>query len=161
MARTDVYVDRKGREIVLTGVDREERQLIARLRRRARMHSDWTDFGNYWTRVVAAFFDARGLTRSAMRRTAAYQIAQDLGSRLGIAAGLIRPPDYRDDLEELIREEFASRSAFCAVTGIAEDALDAFLAGRQELPLDTLSPALEKIGYRLQIHRASGRKRTG
>src|SRR5689334_20208727 len=100
MKRGDVYVDRKGREIDLTGVDSEERKLIARLRRRARTHPDWTDFGNYWTRAVTAFHDGHGLTRSAARRTAVYQVAQDLASRLGIAAGLIRPPDYRDDLEE-------------------------------------------------------------
>src|SRR5262245_53169810 len=127
MKRANASVDRKGRAIDLTGVDAEERKLIARLRRRARAHPDWTDFGNYWTRAVAAFYDARGLSRAAARRTAAYQIGQDLGSRLGIAAGLVRPPDYRDDLEELIREEFASRRAFCAATGIAEDALNTFL----------------------------------
>jgi hypothetical protein len=161
MKRADVYMDRKGREIALTDVDKEERKLIACLRRRARTHPHWTDFGNYWTRTVSAFYDARGLTRAAARRTAAYQIAQDLGSRLGIAAGLVRAPDYRDDLEELIREEFPSRRAFCAATGIAEDALNAFLAGRQELPLDTLNAALEKIGYRVQIHRALERKKTG
>jgi hypothetical protein len=161
MKRTDVYVDRKGREIALTEVDEEERKLIARLRRRARTHPDWIDFGNIWTREVAAFFDARGLTRAAARRTAAYQIAQDLGSRLGIAAGFVRPPDYRDDLEELIRERFGSRRAFCKATGLAEEGLTAFLAGRQELPLDALNAALERIGYRVRISPSLERKKTG
>jgi hypothetical protein len=161
MKRTDVYVDRKGRDIVLADVDEEECKLIARLRRRARTHPDWTVFGNFWMREVAAFSDARGLTRAAARRTAAYQIGQDLASRLGIAAGLVRPPDYRDDLEELIREQFSSRRAFCKATGIAEDALEAFLAGRQEFPLATLNAALEKVGYRLHIIATPRRKKTG
>ncbi len=161
MKRTDVYVDRKGREIALAAVDQQERKLIARLRRRARTHPEWTDFGNFWTREVAAFYDARGLGRAAARRTAAYQIGQDLASRLGIAAGLVRPPDYRDDLEELIREQFPSQRAFCQATGISEEALSAFLAGRKDLPLEVLNEALERIGYRLHIVAAPQRKKTG
>jgi hypothetical protein len=161
MKRADVYVDRKGRNIVMTDADEEERGLIARLRRRARTHPNWTDFGNFWTREVAAFYDARGLTRAATRRTAAYRIGQDLASRLGIAAGLVRPPDLRDDLEELIREQFRSRRAFCKATGITEDALNAFLAGRQEMPTEALNAALEKVGYRLHILPVREQKKTG
>jgi hypothetical protein len=41
-----------------------------------------------------------------------YRIAQDLSSRLGIARGMIRPPDYLDQLEDLALDHFPSRRAF-------------------------------------------------
>src|ERR1700736_2092796 len=90
MKTPDVYVDLKGREIALSGLDAEERRLLARLRRRARTQPSWIDFGNYWARAVAAFYDARGLPRTQSRQTPVYRVAQDLCSRLGIAAGLVR-----------------------------------------------------------------------
>lgn len=155
------YVNLRGREIALTGLDAEERRLIERLRRRARTHPDWADFRNYWTREVAAFYDARGVSRPRSRQTAVYRIAQDLSSRLGIGAGLIRPPDYRDELERLIREDFPSRRAFCKATGLSEDMLSHVLAGRKDFALDTLTEALAKIGYGLRILAAPGLKRTG
>jgi hypothetical protein len=161
MKPADVYVDLKGREISLTELDKEERALLARLRRRARTQPDWTDFRNYWTREVAAFYDARGLSRRQSRETVVYRIAQDLSSRLGIAAGLVRAPDYRDELEELIRERFPSRRAFCEATGLSEDMLSHVLAGRKDFALDTLTEALAKIGYGLRILPAPGLKRTG
>src|SRR5947209_8435283 len=111
--QADLYVDLDGNAIALARLDGEERRLVARLRRRARTHPDWCAFGNYWTRAVARFYDARGLPRRQAQQTAAYQIAQDLSSRLGIAAGLIEPPDYLGDLEELVLNRFPSRQAFC------------------------------------------------
>jgi hypothetical protein len=144
-------VDLKGREISLSGLDAEERQLLARLRGQARTQPRWTGFGNYWTREVAAFYDARGLTRAQSRQTPVYCVAQDLWSRLGIAAGLVRPPDYRVELEELIREKFPSRRAFCEASGLTEDMLSHVLVGRKDLSLKKLTGALERIGYRLAI----------
>lgn len=161
MKPADFYVDLRGREITLTGLDDEERKLLGRLRRRARTNPDWADFRNYWTREVAAFYDARGLSRARSRQTAVYRVAQDLSSRLGIAAGLVRPPDYRDELERLIREDFPSRRAFCKATGLSEDMLSHVLAGRKDFALDTLTGALAKIGYGLRILPAPGLKRTG
>jgi len=161
MKRRDVYVDLYGHEIALAGLDAEERRLVARLRRRAQTHPDWTAFDNYWMRQVGALYDARGVSRRVSRASVPVRIAQDLSNRLGIAAGLIRPDDYRSELDELIREQFPSRQAFCEATGIADDALSDFLAGRQELPLDRLNAALEKIGYRLHIVPALAQKKTG
>ncbi len=168
MKPADVYVDLQGREISLTGLDEEERKLIGRLRRRARVHPDWIDFRNYWTREVAAFYDARKVPRPQSRQTAAYRVAQDLGSRLGIEAGLIRPPDYRDLLDRLIREHYPSRRAFCDATGLSEAMLSHVLAGRKDLSLAALTKALARIGYRLRIvpmpemkPAAKTRKRTG
>jgi hypothetical protein len=169
MKRADVYVDLDGHEIALAGLDGEERRLVARLRRRARTHPDWTDFDNYWTHEVGTFYDAHGVPRRVSRNSVPFRIAQDLSSRLGIAAGLVRLGDWRDDLEDLVRDEFPTRRAFCEATGIAEDMLSHVLAGRKDLSLAALTKALERIGYGLHIRRlpevrpaATGRKkRTG
>ena len=85
-----------------------------------------------------------------MSRTIPWRIAQDLSSRLGLAAGLVRPDDYQGDLEDLIREKFPTRRAFCKATGIAEDMLSHVLAGRKDLSLEA-DQGVARIGYRLRI----------
>jgi hypothetical protein len=161
MNAIEVYVNLQGQEIALGGLDGEERKLLARLRRRSRTHPDWADFTSYWMREVAAFHDGRGLTRPQSRHTPVYRIAQDLCSRLGIAAGLVRPPDYRAEVEKLIRLKFRTRRAFCEASGLSEDMLSHFLAGRKDLSLASLAEALARIGYRLGIVPAEPAKRTG
>lgn len=167
MKRTDIYVDLDGHEIALAGLDDGERRLVARLRRRAQTHPDWTDFDNYWTREVGAFYDARGVSRRKSRQRVPFRIAQDLSGRLGIASGLVGPSDWLGDLEELIREHYPSRQAFCQATGLSEDVLHQVLMGRADLSLRSLTEALERIGY---VPRsaplpaealAAARKRTG
>jgi hypothetical protein len=74
-----------------------------------------------------------------------------LSSRLGIASGLVRPDDYQGDLEDLVRERFPSRRAFCEASGLSEEALRDLLAGREGLSLGALTRALERVGYRLRI----------
>jgi hypothetical protein len=151
MRQTDVYVDLEGQALSLAGLDADERRLVSRLRRRAGTASDWDAFNNYWTAAVPAFYEARGLSRLAVARTVPWRIAQDLSGRLAVAAGLARVPDYRDELEELIRTKFPSRRAFCKATGLSEDMLSHVLAGRKDLSLAALTGALERIGYRLCI----------
>jgi hypothetical protein len=158
---TNTYVDLNGQEISLANLDPEERLLVARLRRRARTHPDWFDFGSYYMRAVADFYDSRGVSRKAAVRTHVFRIAQDLSGRLGIAAGFVRPPDYRDELENLILTKFPSRRAFCKATRISEDMLSHVLAGRKDLSLEKLSEALGRIGYTLHFTPAPRRKRTG
>src|SRR5207248_2726918 len=113
------------------------------------------------TREAAAFYDARGVPRPESRRSAVYRVAEDLWSRLGIAAGLVRPPDYRAELDGLIRHKYATRRAFCEATGLSEDMLSHVLAGRKDLSLGALTKALERIGYRVAIAPMAERKRTG
>lgn len=161
MNANDVYVNLQGQEIALGGLDDEERKLLARLRRRSRNHPDWADFTSYWMGAAAAFYDGRGLTRGQSRRTAVYRIAQDLCSRLGIAAGLVRPLDYRAEVDRLIRLKFRSRRAFCAASGLSEDMLSHFLAGRKDLSLASMAEALARIGYRLHIVPAAPTGRAG
>jgi hypothetical protein len=78
-------------------------------------------------------------------------VAQDIGSRLGIAQGKMRQSDYRDELEQLILTRFKTRREFCEATGLSEDMLSHVLARRKHLAVDTLYSALEKVGYTLHI----------
>src|SRR5262249_12777134 len=106
---------------------------------------------NYWMRELQALYGARGIRRSAVKERAPFRIAQDLSARLGIASGLVRPDDCEGDLAALIRERFGSTAAFCKATGLAEDAVDRFVAGRGDLPVTALQEGLERIGYNLRI----------
>jgi hypothetical protein len=157
----EIYVDLRGRQIAIAALDADERKLLARLQRRASSNPSWTDFGNFWVREVAAFYDGRGVSRTRSRQSPIYRIAQDLCSRLGIAAGLVRRPNYRAELEELIRLNYRTRRAFCDATGLSEPMLSHVLAGRKDLSLGSLSKALDRIGYRLQITPTVKAKRTG
>ncbi len=135
----------------LAALDADERVLLEKLQTRAESNSDWNDYSNYWMSVVADFYKARGLTRQETITTIPYRIGQDLGSRIGIKAGMVRPSDYRDELEGLIRTRFHSQREFCAATGLSEDMLSHVLARRKHLAVDTLADALAKIGYTLHI----------
>ena len=151
MSRSKTYVDLNGREISLADLDPEERKLVLALERRAESCRDWNEFDNYWTKAVGEFYDARGLARSEHKRTPIYRIAQDLSGRLAVAAGMARLPDYRDELEGLIRNRFKTRREFCKATGLAEDMLSHVLARRKHLSMETLVQALARIGYVLRI----------
>jgi hypothetical protein len=151
MNRTDVYVDLRGREIPLATLDDEELELVSVLQHRAESHPDWIDFDNYWVGAVADLYDGRGVPRTQSSRTPVFRIAQDLSGRLAIASGWARAPDYRDELEELIRTHFKTRREFCEATGIAEDMLSHVLARRKHMSIETLAHALDRIGYSLRI----------
>ncbi len=161
MKTTEAITDRNGRRTTREGLDRDERALVARLRRRARTSPDWDAFDNYWTQAVPAFYAARGLGGKAVTRTAVWRIAQELSSRLASAAGVAREPvDYRDELETLILKDYPSRRAFCEATGLSQDMLSHVLAGRKDLSLPALEQALQRIGYRLRIQPAPEAKNT-
>jgi hypothetical protein len=150
MSQTREYLDLKGRSHSLADLDTEERALIRELTGHAGSHS-WSDYSNFWMPKVSELYSRRGLSRGEVLRTVVYRIAQDLGSRLAVAEGLARPPDYRDDLAELIRTRFRTRREFCEATGVSEDMLSHVLAKRKHLAIDTLTEALGRIGYTLHI----------
>jgi len=151
MKQNDVYVNLDGDRIALASLDAQERKFLARLRRRARTRPDWNDFDNYWTVALPAFYVARGVVRKTVPQTTLWQIAQDLSSRLGIAAGFIRPPDFLDELDELVHFKFGSERAFCTATGMPEALIRQVRAGRADMSLETLAKGLERIGLRLRI----------
>lgn len=151
MIQPNSYVTLKGEAVSLSSLDNEERKLLTRLKRRAKTHPDWNDFENYWGCLLADFYDGRRAPREKSSQTGLFRIAQDLSSRLAVAAGIARPPDYRDELEELIRSRFKTRREFCRATGISEDMLSHVLARRKHLSMDTLTEALSRIGCTLRI----------
>ncbi|HUY89109.1 MAG TPA: hypothetical protein VMV10_10270 [Pirellulales bacterium] len=151
MIHPNEYVDLDGCRLQLATLDTQERELVQELKARAESHPDWNDYSNFWMAKVGDFYKARGLTRKETIGTVPYRIGQDLCSRIGIKAGLVRPSDYRDELEGLIRTRFRTRREFCEATGLAEDMLSHVLAKRKHLAVDTLAEALAKIGYTLHI----------
>lgn len=148
--KTDTYTDLKGRSHDLAEFDARERALIRQLMSRARS-SDWEQFSNFWMPRVHEFYAARGLNRRAIRETIVFRIGQDLASRLAVSEGLARAPDYRDELEEIIRLNFRTRRDFCAASGLSEDMLSHVLSRRKHLAVDTLAAALERVGYALRV----------
>lgn len=145
------YTDLRGRNYDLADLDREERELVSRFQEEVTHEPDWHEFENKWRQAVRDFHRARGVAAAEMTETAVYRIAADLAGRLMVAQGLARAPDYRDELQELIRERFKSQRAFCEATGISEDMLSHVLARRKHLAIDTLEKALARIGCTLRI----------
>lgn len=160
--RSADYVNLYGESISLDGLDAEERALVNRLRRRARTQPDWCTFRNFAVNAVGDFYDRRGISRTKSRESPVFRIALDLSGRLGIAEGSIAPPtfDYREQLERLVLQ-FPTREAFCKAAGISRTMLSHVLAGRKDLSLESLSKALERIGYRVHFTPLAKAKRTG
>ena len=151
MSEPETYKSLRGRTFQLSSLDAEERQLVERFMAKAAEPADWTEFENYWPTEVLRTYEGRPMDRRAMAETVPFLIAQDLGSRLAIKAGMARMPDYRDEIEEIIRTKFATRKQFCDATGLSESLLSHVLHHRKNLAFSTLSKALGKIGYRLHI----------
>jgi hypothetical protein len=147
----DYYRDLDGQTYSLNHLANDERALISELKARASSGADWVEFSNYWMATVHDFYHARGLSRQQIQQTAAFHIAQDLASRIGIASGMMRISDYRDELEELIRTRFKTQRAFCEATGLSEDMLSHVLNKRKHLAIDTLADALARVGYAIHI----------
>ena len=128
----------------------KERRLLSRLKRLAN-RCDTAEYRNRSLEEIAAFYEDRGLSRREIVKTPLYKVAQDYGARKQVERGEARAPDYRDQLEELIRTKFPTRRAFCEATGLSEDMLSHVLSRRKHLSVDRLSEALGRIGYSLTI----------
>jgi len=151
MKRVRTYYDLNGRGHSLSGLGAEELRLLNDLVRKAEARPDSGAYANYWLARVHNFYTARGLSRPQIVKTIPFLVGADQEGRLMLAAGEAAFGDYRDDLLELIQTRFKNRKQFCKATGISEDMLSHVLNGRKHLAIDTLSRALEKIDYQLQI----------
>jgi hypothetical protein len=151
MIKGSVYTTMKGETFALTDLDVDERKLVDDALARYKTTTNWTVLRNWSVREVGDFYLRRGLTRRAITTQPVWKIAQDLAGRLMVRAGEALAPDYRDRLAELIRSDFPTQKAFCEATGLSEDLLSHVLSKRKHLAIDTLSDALERIGYRIQI----------
>jgi hypothetical protein len=161
MKKNDTYIDLDGNAISLADLDAEERRLVNRLRRYARLNQNWDGFDNFAYKAVGEFYDARGVPRKVSRDSIPFQIAQDLSARIAVTTGMARYGDYRDELEDLIQAHFPSRGAFCKASGISPTMLSHVMAGRKQLSLGALTAALERVGYQLGIVPIAGAKQTG
>jgi hypothetical protein len=150
---SEAYIDLRGDRLDYASLDAEEKALVEHLQEYAKAHPDWlsAEYRNYWQVEVAKLYEARGLTRPEIIKTAVYRIGQDIASRMHIASGLARPSDYRDEIEVLIQSRFRTRREFCQATGLSEDMLSHVLARRKHLAIDTLAEALGRIGYAIHI----------
>jgi hypothetical protein len=153
MTAGNTYTTMRGRKYDLKALDADERQLVDELVSKHRVVRVWTEFANFYMTAVGNFYLARGLTRRQITETPVWKIAQDLKGRLMVLAGEARPPsvDYRDELGDLIRIAFPTQREFCQATGLSEDLVSHVLSKRKHLAIDTLSDALGRIGYHLQI----------
>lgn len=153
MIQANRYFDLRGQMLDTSALDGDERHLVDELMQFSTDHPDagTAEYENFWFRRVAEFYIARGLSRRDVVRTTVWRIAQDINSRLMIAAGLAKRGDYRDELENLILMKYKSRRAFCEATGLSEDMLSHVLAKRKHIGIQTLADALAKIGYTIHI----------
>lgn len=145
------YRDRRGNEYYLVGLELAEKSLVAELVAEAEKKPNWNSYSNYWMKRVGDFYRERGLSRSEIIQTPGWKIGQDLCGRLSIEQGHSRAGDYRDELQRVAVERFRTRREFCLATGLSEDMLSHVLAKRKHLAIDTLSNALDRIGYELHI----------
>jgi hypothetical protein len=150
-SRPTTYTDLKRIVYSLDSLDQAELELIDRCFQFTKDHPKWPEYANWWMSEVGKFYSDRGLSRRDTTQTIVWRVAQDLGSRIMIACGRARPSDYRDEIEELIRDRFRTRREFCEATGLSEDMLSHVLAKRKHLAIDTLADALAKIGYTIHI----------
>ena len=151
MKQANSYIDLKGQAYSLADLNADERKLVSSFQAYARKKPAWSAYSNFWMAKVHDHYAASGLSRRVIRETVPYRIGQDLGSRVAIAQGLAREPDYRDELDNLIRDRFQTRREFCKATGLSEDMLSHVLSKRKHLAVNTLEDSLRRIGYTLRI----------
>jgi hypothetical protein len=151
MVKNKIYRDVRNRPHSLADLTSAERRLVDDCKKFAAAKADWGHYTNFWIPKAEKLLAGRGLDRKEMIQSTLWRIVQDIGARLHIDSGLARAPDYRDELEQIIRERFTTRREFCEATGLSEDMLSHVLARRKHLAMDTLTEALGKIGYTLRI----------
>lgn len=147
----DTYTTLSGERLLLSELDADEKSLVTELHFRAEVTVHWPEFAAYFMKRVGDFYLDRGLSRRDIVKLPIWRLAHDLKDRLAVKEGRPAPQfDYRDDLCRLVRA-FPNRRAFCDATGVADETLGHVLAKKQHLPIDDLTGALERIGYRIQI----------
>src|SRR3990172_8124866 len=92
------------RPIDLTGLGPKERKALQRIFDEYKKNPKWERFSTLWQKELGeALRDTSA--RERIRHTV-YRVAQDLEMRLGIAQGVVAPPDYRDYIVDWIEVKF-------------------------------------------------------
>lgn len=149
--KSSIYRDLKNNAYSLYDLDDEAKKLVSEFQQLAATGINWGNFTNAWMPRAADLLSKRGLDKPQIVKHELWKILHDIGSRLHIASGEARAPDYRDELAELIREKFRTRREFCQATGLSEDLLSHVLSHRKHLSMDTLADALAKVGYGIHL----------
>lgn len=146
---TSRYETVTGRQVDLGGLRARERALLSSLIEEFATGPAEDAFAASWTRKV---FPLLSRLPAEQRTThPLYVVAQDLGFRLGIAQGVVAPPDYRDYLIDRIEERYGSRYKFCQATGIPQAFLSQVLSGSKDFSVATLRRAADALGLSLAL----------
>ncbi len=156
-----IYSTLSGHHFSLDLLDPQEFRILTEFQKRFEKGLDWNEFENYWIATLSSLYDKRKVPRRLSMQKPLFQIAQDMWGRLAIQQGHVEPPDYRDELAELIDQEFGTRREFCRKTGMSEQMVSHALAHRKHIHINRLVHALHKIGYRLSITPAPANHATG
>ncbi|MBA2447104.1 MAG: hypothetical protein H0V51_03665 [Chloroflexi bacterium] len=143
-----IYTTITRRGIDLEPLSSEERAFLARLEVLFRKRPDWDEFARAWGELGRAMLWKEGTVPVGHP---VYRICQDLEMRLGITQGLVAPPDYRDQLVDLIEERFGSAYRFCQATGIDQGHLSRVLAGKKHFSQETFAHVLEALGVEIVL----------
>ena len=133
----------------LSELSKEERQTLAEIQRAYKRNPDWCQFTNWWRKKVLQLY--RDLPPGEHTSKTVYLVGEDLEGRLGVAQGYLRQPDYRDELDDLITQNFRSRYAFCRATGLDQGFLSRLLRKSTNISVERLNRALLRIGWQLTL----------
>lgn len=145
----DIYVTLVFDEYDLRKLSADQMAIVKKLFKKHKNKPSHAEFTNYYMRLCKPVFDA--LPRKRIPDSPLYNIAQDLGMRLGIEQGEIRAPDYRDMLEYIIRREYNSIADFCRETGEDPTYLSHLFSKNKNASVDRLRRILDKLGYQLRF----------
>lgn len=147
------YETLTGRHLDVRGLTGSEKRMLSRLLILYHRRTRWERFSTHWQRLLGDIL----MPLPPRRRTGhiLYRVAQDLEMRLGIAQGMVAPPDYRDYMLDRIEEKYGSRYRFCKATGIPEAFLSQVLAGKKDFSLAKLRDIAETLDLRLALVPAS------
>ncbi len=127
------------------------RDFLAKVLRYYSRGPSWDKFANFWLSKGNELWE--GMEGKELVDLPIYKICQDLEARLGIEQGYTRERDLRDELEELVESQFASKYQFCRITGIDQGFLSNVLKKRKNFSITRLENALHKVGYKLTIQK--------
>lgn len=143
MMKKHEYRTITGRRFELNDLPKTERAFLTAVNKKYARSPGWSEFASWW---ATAFKHSR-----LPKASATYRICQDLEARLGIAQGMVAPPDYRDYLADLIEERYGSRYRFCKETGVDPGHLSRVFASRSELSLQSLQNILQELRAALVV----------
>ncbi len=150
-----IYRTVGGEDVDLTKLDPSEREMLERLQRFALDHHNWDEYSTFWMRELGTLYDSRSIARSESAKSAVFQVAGDIGSRLAIQTDKVAPPTYLDQLTGPLgifhMKCAAVHGYMCRDTGWSFDEWEAIQHGKPGVPIKTLTEGLRRLGYVLQI----------